>query len=216
MKILSGPALAAVAVVLLSSGSAHANLIINGSFEADAQAAGTWDINANLAGWEGGPHGIELRNDVAGAAYDRNNFIELDTTANSSATQKIGTVLGTVYNLSFAYSPRTGVASTSNGIEVFWDGVSQGTFTSFTNADTAWVLENLTVTGTGLDTLEFSAIGTSDSYGGSLDAVSLTADAVSLAAAVPEPFTWAMMILGFAGIGFMAYRRKSKPALLAA
>jgi hypothetical protein len=35
-------------------------------------------------------------------------------------------------------------------------------------------------------------------------------------AAVPEPSTWAMMILGFAGIGFMAYRRKSKPALMAA
>jgi hypothetical protein len=34
--------------------------------------------------------------------------------------------------------------------------------------------------------------------------------------AVPEPSTWAMMILGFAGVGFMAYRRKSKPALLAA
>ena len=35
-------------------------------------------------------------------------------------------------------------------------------------------------------------------------------------AAVPEPSTWAMMILGFAGVGYMAYRRKSKPALLAA
>jgi hypothetical protein len=34
--------------------------------------------------------------------------------------------------------------------------------------------------------------------------------------AVPEPSTWAMMILGFAGIGFMAFRRKSKPALMAA
>ena len=31
-------------------------------------------------------------------------------------------------------------------------------------------------------------------------------------AAVPEPSTWAMMILGFAGVGFMAYRRKSTPA----
>jgi hypothetical protein len=27
-------------------------------------------------------------------------------------------------------------------------------------------------------------------------------------AAVPEPSTWAMLILGFAGVGFMAYRRK--------
>ena len=34
--------------------------------------------------------------------------------------------------------------------------------------------------------------------------------------AVPEPSTWAMLLLGFAGIGFMAYRRKSKPALMAA
>jgi hypothetical protein len=33
---------------------------------------------------------------------------------------------------------------------------------------------------------------------------------------VPEPSTWAMMILGFFGVGFMAYRRKSKPALMAA
>lgn len=32
---------------------------------------------------------------------------------------------------------------------------------------------------------------------------------------VPEPSTWAMMILGFAGIGFMASRRKNKPAFLA-
>ncbi len=39
---------------------------------------------------------------------------------------------------------------------------------------------------------------------------------LTISAAVPEPSTWAMMILGFAGIGFMAYRRKSKPALMAA
>ena len=37
-----------------------------------------------------------------------------------------------------------------------------------------------------------------------------------LASAVPEPSTWAMMILGFAGVGFMAYRRKSKPAMMVA
>jgi hypothetical protein len=30
--------------------------------------------------------------------------------------------------------------------------------------------------------------------------------------AVPEPSTWAMMILGFAGIGFMAYRRRGQPS----
>jgi hypothetical protein len=52
------------------------------------------------------------------------------------------------------------------------------------------------------DTADFSFSGTVTSF--------------SISAAVPEPSTWAMMILGFAGIGFMAYRRKSKPALMAA
>ncbi len=36
------------------------------------------------------------------------------------------------------------------------------------------------------------------------------------AGAVPETSTWAMMILGFAGVGFMAYCRKSKPRLTTA
>jgi PEP-CTERM motif len=35
-----------------------------------------------------------------------------------------------------------------------------------------------------------------------------------ITAAVPEPSTWAMMILGFCGIGFMAYRRKQNGAAL--
>ena len=35
----------------------------------------------------------------------------------------------------------------------------------------------------------------------------------NIPASVPEPSTWAMMILGFAGIGFMAYRRSRRPAM---
>lgn len=37
----------------------------------------------------------------------------------------------------------------------------------------------------------------------------------SAVAAVPEPSTWAMMILGFAGVGFMAYRRRNHASALA-
>ena len=40
--------------------------------------------------------------------------------------------------------------------------------------------------------------------------------AVSLTSGVPESSTWAMMILGFASVGFAAYRRKNKMALGAA
>jgi hypothetical protein len=41
-------------------------------------------------------------------------------------------------------------------------------------------------------------------YGSVGDSVTIT----DITAAVPEPSTWAMMILGFIGVGFMAYRRK--------
>ncbi len=37
---------------------------------------------------------------------------------------------------------------------------------------------------------------------------------LGVASAVPEPSTWAMVILGFTGVGFMAYRQRSKSAML--
>jgi hypothetical protein len=42
---------------------------------------------------------------------------------------------------------------------------------------------------------------------GFVDSITIATDLTSTSA-VPEPSTWAMMLLGFAGIGFMAYRRK--------
>ena len=46
--------------------------------------------------------------------------------------------------------------------------------------------------------------------------IRIDSDAIVVQTGVPEPSTWAMMILGFAGVGFMAYRRKPKTALMAA
>lgn len=48
---------------------------------------------------------------------------------------------------------------------------------------------------------------------GELNASSLS---VSVSSGVPEGSTWAMMILGFCGLGFMAYRRKPEPAVIPA
>jgi len=49
--------------------------------------------------------------------------------------------------------------------------------------------------------------GTLTTTGGPI--TSLSQVRVDLAAAVPEPSSWAMMMLGFVGIGLMAYRRRS-------
>jgi hypothetical protein len=60
--------------------------------------------------------------------------------------------------------------------------------------------------GSGSDTLAFVA------ESGLSDAI-LRDVAVN---AVPEPSTWAMMLIGFAGVGFMTYRRKKRAASAAA
>jgi hypothetical protein len=45
------------------------------------------------------------------------------------------------------------------------------------------------------------------------DSLTLLSTTVTLTDGVPEPSTWAMMILGFFGVGFVAYRRKNQGSL---
>jgi hypothetical protein len=69
--------------------------------------------------------------------------------------------------------------------------------------------------GTGLNSYNVDGnctVGTCFTYFSLEESVTLN----TFVAGVPEPSTWAMMLLGFAGLGFMAYRRKSKPALMVA
>lgn len=150
---------AAVAVTAaVFAPAAHANLIQNGSFEnynlgnacknsasigcvnvgaGATLASGQWAIlgspsgnTGTLADWNTGTLGVELRNNVAGSAFDGNIFVELDTTANSLVYQNIGTTLGTHYLLSFAYQPRPGVTNASNPIRVTWNGSTVNAFSS--------------------------------------------------------------------------------------
>jgi hypothetical protein len=60
----------------------------------------------------------------------------------------------------------------------------------------------------GLNTLTFTVenIGFAGSNPTGLDVDFLTSNV----SAVPEPATWLMMILGFAGVGFLSYRRRTK------
>jgi hypothetical protein len=60
----------------------------------------------------------------------------------------------------------------------------------------------------GVNTLEFDVVNYAQS-GGNPAGLNVQ----FLTAAVPEPSTWAMMILGFLGVGFIAYRRKSEAVL---
>ena len=180
-----------------------ADLVQNGSFEANAQSAGTWNIYSNLVGWAGAPN-IELRNDVAGTAFDGANFVELDTRYNSAMTQMLTGTAGQ-YVLSFWYSARPGVAAGSNGLSVSLDGGAPVNVLETTAGGSmnSWQQYSALVSFDGSAALTFGAIGRSDSYGGSLDKVSFTT------AAVPEPETYALMIAGLGALGVVARRRKS-------
>jgi hypothetical protein len=200
MKALKSVALAA----LLASGAAHASteLLTNGSFEADQQGYGSWNIYSTLTGWTGVGAGIELRNNVVGVAPDGVNFVELDTTANSAMYQNVSTALNQSYTLSFQFQDRPGVGTSSQGLEISWGGNVVGTVNNSVGGN--WQTVSYTLLGTGnIEALSFRAIGTSDSLGTSLDAVSLTA-------AVPEPETYAMLLAGLGLVGFAARRRKQK------
>ena len=54
-----------------------------------------------------------------------------------------------------------------------------------------------------------------DIFNDNTGALRVQVDGSTAVSAVPEPSTWAMMILGFAGVGFMSYRRRKVAALAA-
>jgi hypothetical protein len=190
------------AIVLLLSlltVSAQANIINNGSFEDPVIFSGTWDTYGGITGWSS-TNKIEVRNNVAGTAYDGYNFVELDVYVNSSMSQTVTTTLGTKYTLSYYYAPRGGVSEFSNPIELWFNGGRIDYVTGDGNKSTAWILRSITVIGTGTDTISFKAVGIDDSLGGSLDNVSM--------AAVPLPS--ALLLLGPGLVGLIAVRRKFK------
>jgi hypothetical protein len=58
--------------------------------------------------------------------------------------------------------------------------------------------------------LQVTASGTTYTFANISDQSVDSLGTISAVLAVPEVSTWAMMILGFIGIGFMAYRRKGQ------
>jgi Protein of unknown function (DUF642)/PEP-CTERM motif len=229
---------ASIMLVALGGRSVSANLLTNGSFEdgnfvsGGGGAAGGADNvslndNTTITGWT--VVGQPLRGDPItwinnSSPYSitaPDGLYSLDLTGYhdgvpfSGVQQTINTVangqyqltfsLGTTYNAGYTGSP-AGIQASAGSTTASYNVSSTGT-----GPLNQWITETLNFTATGSQTT-ISLIGNDGIAYIGLDKV----DVEGLSSAVPEPSTWAMMLLGFAGIGFMAYRRKSKPALMAA
>lgn len=175
-------------------------VVFQTNFDSVVVPAGGYVILPTVEGWTAtAGAGIEVQNHAAGSPYSETNLVELDSDDNSSMSRSIGP--GS-YILDFFYSPRPGIPASSNGISVFLDSLFIFNVTGAGSGGTVWSPQQLNFTTTNaLSTLTFTATGTSDSLGGYLDNISLTA-------AVPEPSTWAMMLLGFGVIGLSMRRRR--------
>jgi hypothetical protein len=197
--------LLAIVALLGAPALAQANLVVNGSFEDySSVTAGNWSIFGSGNGWTTGANGVEIRNAVAGTAAQGVRFAELDTTANSWISQIIQTNANQALELSYSYAPRAGVASNSNGIQIFWNGLSLGTISGNGNNGSSWndLVYDVQADANGFGVLKFASIGVSDSLGGSLDNIAVTA--------VPEPETGAMLLTGLGILAAVTRRRKAR------
>ena len=130
-----------------------------------------------------------------------------------------GTTPGSLADVALTFDV-SGTPSLTDAFAVF-AGTTTGTGTD----DLSEVLSNgvsLTLNAPGATSAVFSAIGSlsvvkdqSDFAGssGSADS-SILGNAFSVTAA-PEPSTWAMMLAGFVGLGFLGYRKACKGSLAA-
>ncbi|MFG6448781.1 PEP-CTERM sorting domain-containing protein [Roseateles sp. BYS180W] len=197
--------------VLAQAQTEPVNLVKNGSFEATVLASGSQGSYARIEGWTADRNQtIELRHNLVGTAFDGKNFAELDAASNSTMRQSVlGFTVGETYTLSFAYANRPGTLPATNGLA--WS-LGGGVWTDLAtpshgpSRDHQWQQFSTTfVANAATVGLSFRALGISDAYGSSLDAVSIT----RLTSPVPEPSTLAMLLAGLGVVGLMVRRRSS-------
>ena len=213
-------AAAAISVLVASALPAAASILVNGDFEQPGGAANLDPLSPNyLPGWTHAGSGADYYVTTLGglAAADGTHYVMFGAsdTSGGSLSQTFATTVGTIYTLDYSVA------------EMFADAPAQNMRATIDNNGTTLSVDNshlnlgAFVHGAGLS---FTATGSSATVtfldttppaGGSgsnlaLDRVSVTArEAV---AGVPEPATWAMILVGFGGLGAVLRRRRGQVA----
>ena len=194
--------LALAAAVLITTASASAiastDLIVNGGFET-GDTTGWTKVGNNSTPW----NNVATGNSYSGTYhYAVGNYASQGV---AGLAQTFDTDRNADYSVSLAWAD---FASNLPGNQLFsvrWNDHLIGQI-SESVASTTWSQLSYTVKGTGRDTLTIE--GFSESGYNRFDDVSV----MRVAAAVPEPETYAMLLAGLGLIGASVKRRKAKQA----
>jgi choice-of-anchor C domain-containing protein len=203
---------AAVSLCLagVSSHALASTIVTDGNFSTPAGGSSftTYFSGQSFSGWTVTGGGVDLIGNYWQSPPSGGGSVDLDGNAPGGIYQSITTAPAGNYVLSFYLSGNPDGSPASKTVDVSVGNVNSDPFTytiggGNSRSNMLYQLETLDFTLTGPTTLTFTSADSGTPYGPVIGGVSISA--------VPEPATWAMMVLGFFGVGFMAYRRRSKP-----
>ena len=215
-KLQISVGVAALALALSPVSASAAELLTNGSFEdlggATPQGWGGYtfgpDFSEPLPGWsvDVGNVDVTVNGSPWGPAADGFSSLDINGWTAGAISQSFATVLGQIYNVSFAFSrnvygPQTSTADVSAGGTVLSViAENDGSFGS--PANMIWKSGGFAFLGTGnTESIRLTATNGGNA-GVFFDNISVST------AAVPEPAAWAMMITGFGIVGSLLRRRR--------
>lgn len=210
-----------VSAAVVMSGTAHAaSIITNGSFEQGSYVPSSPAFNTlgtgsgAITGWDVTSGSVDWVNQGYWDAQDGDFSVDLAGGVPGSIAQTFATVAGTLYTVTYWVSgnPDGGdfhkdfVVAAINGSQVLASSSNHGDKAPG-HRDMQYYENTFQFTAQGASTtLSFASGSDEGAYGAVLDNVTVTS-------AVPEPTTWAMMLVGFGVVGASMRRRAKRHPL---
>jgi hypothetical protein len=181
------------------------------NFDSEPQSLGTVPFSPAFANWTVTAGSVDVIG--TGGSFDyypgHGNYVDLNGSSDQNGQLTSKTVFGPgTYTLSFSFGGSQGGAGAIDAGFSKTTFVTLGDFASgpillaWNDPLTTHTFTFTTLAGGPLVFRDVASEGSNMNVGNILDNVQVFA--------VPEPATWIMMLLGFAGVGLVAYRRTRK------